>query len=43
MDNYYKVYLSGKHPCEVCGRVFFEKCEMRRHMESHGADKTYIW
>ena len=43
MASAHGVFLTGKHTCEVCGKLFFMKCELMNHMVCHDENRSYIW
>ena len=43
MASIHKVYIGDKYPCDICDKVFYEKCELKKHQRTHIAGKKYIW
>ena len=43
MASVHKVFIGDKYPCDICGRVFWQKCELKKHVRTHIAEKSFIW
>ena len=43
MASAHGIFLHGKHTCDVCGKLFFMKCELMNHMVCHDENRSYIW